>query len=109
MTSDHTFQERIQEIVDRIVRQFSPERIILFGSRARGGCGPDSDVDLLIVMSVKGSRRRVSLAIRKVLHGIPVPKDIIVTTPEDFECRKEIPGTIERPAAQEGMVLYART
>jgi hypothetical protein len=42
------------------------------------------------------------------LHDIRIPKDIIVTTPEDFEWRKEIPGTIEYPAVQEGKVLYAR-
>jgi hypothetical protein len=42
------------------------------------------------------------------LHEFKVAKDIIVTTPEDFEWRKEIPGTIERPAAREGKVVYAR-
>ncbi len=42
------------------------------------------------------------------LHGFGVAKDIVVTTPEDFAWRKEIPGTIERPAALEGKVLYAR-
>jgi predicted nucleotidyltransferase len=96
-------------MVERIVREFDPELVILFGSHARGGAGPDSDVDLLVVMPVKGSRRRARLSIRRALRGIPMPKDIIVTTPEDFLWRKEIAGTIERPAAQEGKVLYART
>jgi len=96
-------------MVDRIVRQFKPERVILFGSHARGEGAPDSDVDLLVVMQVRGSRRRARLAIRRALHDIRVPKDIVVTTPEDFEWRKEIAGTIERPAAREGEVLYART
>jgi len=104
-----TVADAIAEMVRRIVARFHPQRIILFGSHARGKGGPDSDVDLLIVMPVKGSRRRARLAIRQALHDIPVAKDIIVTTPEDFEWRKEIPGTIERPAAQEGQVLYART
>ncbi len=96
-------------MVDRIVRQFQPERIILFGSHARGDGGPDSDVDLLVVMSVEGSKREKRIEIRGALHDIRVPKDIIVTTPEAFAWRKEIPGTIERPADQEGEVLYART
>ena len=99
----------IREMVDRIVREFRPERIILFGSHARGEGGPHSDVDLLVVMQVKGSRRQARLAIRRALHDIPMPKDIVVTTPEDFEWRKEVAGTIERPAAQQGEVLYART
>ncbi|MFO8007972.1 MAG: hypothetical protein R6V05_09560 [Candidatus Brocadiia bacterium] len=49
------------------------------------------------------------LAIRRALHDIPMPKDIIVTTPEDFDWRKEVAGTVERPASQEGEALYARS
>ncbi len=95
-------------MVRRIVSQFRPERIILFGSHARGEAGPDSDVDLLIVMPVEGSRREKAVEIGVALHDIRVPKDIIVTTPEAFESRKDIVGTIERPAARHGKVLYAR-
>jgi uncharacterized protein len=100
---------QIGEMVRRIVKRFDPEKIILFGSHARGVAGPDSDVDLLIVMSVAGSKREKALQIRAALRGIAISKDIIVTTPEDFDWRKEIPGTIERPATLEGKVLYART
>jgi len=96
-------------MVKRIVRRFQPDRIILFGSHARGTAGADSDVDLLVVMPVKGSKREAAVQIGVALHDIPMAKDIIVTTPEEFEWRKEIVGTIERPAAREGKVLYART
>jgi predicted nucleotidyltransferase len=95
-------------MVRRIVKRFHPDRVILFGSHARGTAGPDSDVDLLVVMSVTGSKREKQLEVRRALHEFKVSKDIIVTTPEDFEWRKEIPGTIERPAAREGKVVYAR-
>ncbi|MCW5982020.1 MAG: nucleotidyltransferase domain-containing protein [Bryobacteraceae bacterium] len=98
----------IDEMVRRIVRQFHPERVILFGSHARGDAGPDSDVDLLVVMPVEGSRSEKEIEIRVALHDIGMPKDIIVTTPEDFAWRKEIVGTIEHPAVKEGEVLYAR-
>ncbi len=98
----------INEMVNRIVNHFNPEKIILFGSHARGDAGPDSDVDLLVVMPVTGSKRKKMVEIGVALHDIPLAKDIIVTTPEDFEWRKEIVGTIERPAAREGKVLYAR-
>ncbi|MGH8563857.1 MAG: nucleotidyltransferase domain-containing protein [Gammaproteobacteria bacterium] len=98
----------IKCIAQRVVRQFDPERIILFGSHGRGDAGPDSDVDLLIVMPVAGSRREKAVEIGVALDDIRLPKDIIVTTPEDFEWRKQIAGTIERPAAREGKVLYAR-
>ncbi|MBL7154875.1 MAG: nucleotidyltransferase domain-containing protein [Phycisphaerae bacterium] len=95
-------------MVKRIVAQFGPERIILFGSHARGAAGPGSDVDLLIVMSVSGSKREKAVEIGIALHDIPIAKDVIVVTPEDFEWRKEVLGTIERPAAREGKLLYAR-
>jgi predicted nucleotidyltransferase len=102
-------REEIRTMVRRIVRRFHPEKIILFGSYARGDAGPDSDVDLLVVMPVTGSKREKQLEIRLALRGIPIPKDIVVTTPEEFQWRQEVPGTIERPAAQEGKVLYARS
>jgi predicted nucleotidyltransferase len=95
-------------MVHRIVKQFDPERVILFGSHARGTAGLDSDVDFLVVMHVRRTKRDTQIEIRQALHDFRVPKDIIVTTAEDFAWRKEIPGTIERPAALEGKVLYAR-
>ena len=101
-------RKEIQQMVRRIVSRFHPESIILFGSHARGDAGPDSDVDLLVVMPFLGSKREKQLEIRLALKSIQIPKDIVVTTPEEFQWRKEIPGTIERPAAREGKVLYAR-
>jgi predicted nucleotidyltransferase len=98
----------IDEMVRRIVKRFDPERIILFGSHARGGAGPESDVDLLVVTAVEGSKRELQLAIRRLLHDIPVPKDIIVSRPEEFRWRKDVVGTVEYPATREGKVLYAR-
>jgi len=101
-------REQIREMVDRIVARFHPDRIILFGSHARGEAGADSDVDLLVIMPLAGSRREKAIEIGVAVHDILVPKDILVTTPQDFERRKDIVGTIERPAAREGKVLYAR-
>ena len=101
-------QREIGRIVDRIVRRFSPERIILFGSHARGDADPDSDVDLLVVMPVQGSQWEQQHEIRTALPEVKVPVDVIVTRPEEFEWRKKYPGTIERPAFMEGKVLYAR-
>lgn len=98
----------IEGMVRRIVKRFDPERIILFGSYARGTAGPDSDVDFLVVLPVSGSKREKQIEIGLALDRFKLPVDVIVTTPEEFAWRKEIPGTIERPAAREGRVLYAR-
>lgn len=95
-------------MVRRIVDRFDPERVILFGSHARGSAGPDSDVDLLVVMSYRGSRARAQTAIRLALGDFPVAKDIVVSSPEEFAWRSKVPGTIERPAAREGEVMHAR-
>lgn len=108
-TINGSVQPQIEKMVRRMVRQFHPERIILFGSQARGDAGPDSDMDLLIVMPVKGAKHKKEIEIRVAFHHIHVSKDIIVTTPEDFASRKEIAGTIEYPAVQEGKLLYARS
>jgi len=98
----------LRKMVARIVKRFSPEKIILFGSHARGTSGPDSDVDLLVVMTPSHTKASQELDILKALRSYRVPKDVVVTTPEDFAWRKAIPGTIERPAALEGRILYEK-
>lgn len=103
-----TTKALINRMVQRIARKFHPEQIILFGSHARGEAGPDSDVDLLVVMEFEGSPFEKGLDIHGALHSFHVPVDIIVTSPADFAWRKEIVGTIEWPAAHEGKVFYAR-
>lgn len=101
----------IDRMVRRLVRRFKPERIILFGSHARGMAGPDSDVDLLVVMPLKNPRHekpQMELAMRLAVHDFKCPKDIIVVTPGEMETQKSIPGTIVRPALSEGKTLYVR-
>lgn len=106
--SKDNIRKEIDGMVRRIVRRFHPERIILFGSHACGHAGKDSDIDLLVVMPVNGSKFEKAVEIGVALHDIPVPMDIVVTTPEEFKWRKEIPGTIERPAALEGRILHVQ-
>lgn len=98
----------IREMVQRIVAGFDPEKIILFGSHARGDAGPDSDVDLLVIKPVKGSRREERVRIGAALNGMGVAKDVVVATPEDIQRRGNLVGTVLRPALREGRVLYER-
>ncbi|MBI4430226.1 MAG: nucleotidyltransferase domain-containing protein [Candidatus Omnitrophica bacterium] len=100
---------QIGRMVKRIVEQFGPEKIILFGSHARGEAGPDSDVDLLVVMPVETSKREKRIEIGVSLSDFGVPLDIVLSTPEEVKIRRKIPGTIERPALREGKVLYERS
>jgi predicted nucleotidyltransferase len=103
-----TKQSTLDEIVRRIVDGFDPQRIVLFGSWARGSAGRDSDVDLLIVMDVEGSKRKKATEIDIALVGIPVPIDLIVATPGDVERSVDSIASIIAPAMREGKVLYER-
>ena len=101
-------QAIIDRMVKRIVKKFHPEKVILFGSHARGDARADSDVDLLVVMDFEGRKLDKCLEIDATLRDIRISHDVIVTRPEDFEWRKDVVGTIEWPAAKEGKVLYVR-
>jgi predicted nucleotidyltransferase len=104
--SEAQAQDIIAHMVQRIVEQFHPDRIILFGSRARGTARPDSDADLLVVMHVSGSRRKMAARLDMALVGVGLPKDIVVVTPEEVERYGDVVGTIIRPALRQGRVLY---
>lgn len=105
---ESAIQQKIGEMVQRIVGRFHPEKIILFGSYARGDAGPDSDVDLLVVMPVAGSKRQIAVEISLALAGAGLPKDIIVVTPDEVARLRDIVGTIIYPAVREGKVMYER-
>ena len=96
----------IDDIVKRIVEQFHPVKIILFGSRARGVAAPDSDVDLLVVMEVVSSKRRQAVQIDLALADRTFPLDLIVVTPEEFEKYRDVVGHVVYPAVREGKVVY---
>ena len=98
----------IRLMAKRIAKRFHPEKIILFGSYAMGTARPDSDADLLVVMNCRGSKREKAIEMDVAVSDLGMAKDIFITTPKDFEWRRVVPGTIERPASIEGVVLYER-
>ena len=98
----------LRKIVKRLVDRFDPDQIILFGSYARGTARPDSDIDLLVILPVSGSKRTKQVEMRVALREFDVPKDVIVATPEEVARRHNTVGTIIHPALSEGKVLYAR-
>ncbi|MFH1743356.1 MAG: nucleotidyltransferase domain-containing protein [bacterium] len=98
----------IPSMTDRIVERFHPERIILFGSQARGDVSPGSDVDLLVVFPQVSDKRRMCIEIRRALAEFPVCKDILVTTQDEIKRRGNMVGDVLRPALREGKVIYER-
>jgi predicted nucleotidyltransferase len=96
----------LEEAARRLVEKFHPEKIILFGSQARGTADEHSDVDILVIQNIKGNRRNLLMEMYYALSGLGFARDIIVLSPEEFERDRLIPGTIARPAWKEGKVLY---
>ncbi len=99
--------EIISTMTERIVHDFDPLQIILFGSQARGDTHPHSDVDLLVVFSQLTDRRKTTVEIRRRLADLPVCKDIVVTTPEELQQQRHLVGSVLRYAQQEGKIIYA--
>ena len=93
-------------MTERIVREFDPLQIILFGSQARGDADADSDIDLLVVFSELTDKRKIAIDIGRALADVPAPKDIIVSTPEELERSRTRIGSVLRYAQQEGKTLW---
>ena len=95
-------------MTERIVRDFDPLQIILFGSQARGDADRNSDIDLLVVFSELTDKRKTALDILRVLSDLPVAKDILVSTPEELERHRTRIGSVLRYAQQEGKILCGK-
>ena len=97
----------ILEVSQRIVREFQPERIILFGSYAYGNATSDSDVDLLVVLPFEGKGFRKSLEIlNRVNPDFPI--DLLARRPDDTARRYQEGDPLIREAIDRGKVLYER-
>ncbi|MBZ0253819.1 MAG: nucleotidyltransferase domain-containing protein [Candidatus Methylomirabilis sp.] len=104
----HDPRAAIAEMVRRIVARFDPEKIVLFGSYARGEATAESDVDLLVVRPVEGSRREKAVQVENAMTGIRMPTDIVVITPAQASAETARAGSIVGLALREGKVLYER-
>lgn len=99
--------EKIKGIIDKIVWNFHPNKIIVFGSYAKGNPTEQSDLDLLIVANQNNcSNRELAAQIRLFLWGEKIPIDIIVKKAEEFEKDNEMFWKISHSAARDGIVAY---
>ena len=96
----------ISIMTERIVQDFDPLQIILFGSQARGDADRNSDIDLLVVFSELTDKRKTALDIMRALSDLPVAKDILVSTPKELERHRTRIGSVLRYAQQEGKILW---
>jgi len=97
----------IQEVADRIAREFGPNRIILFGSYARGTAGDDSDVDLLVILPFEGKGFWKSLEIINRVDA-PYSLDLLAYRPDAVAWRYAQGDPLIREALDHGKVLYER-
>ncbi len=98
-------REDIEALAGRIAREFAPERIILFGSYARGTPTEDSDVDLLVVLPFEGNHTQKAIEIRRRVAA-PFPLDLLARTPDVVRWRVEQGDFFLRDILRDGEVLY---
>jgi predicted nucleotidyltransferase len=95
----------VEEVVRRVVAVAQPERVIVFGSAARGQAGGESDVDLLVVKA-GADPLEVARRIYRHLFGVGAAVDVVVVTPEDLERYRQSPALVIKHALAEGKVVY---
>jgi len=100
--------ETIAEMVARIRDAIRPDKIVLFGSRAREEARPDSDFDLLIIAPSTLPRWQRTPPLYRLLAGLGVPKDIVWWTPEEVEEWRAVKSHFINTALREGKVLYEK-
>jgi len=101
--------EKVEAVVQRLVADARPRRIILFGSYVRGEVHRDSDLDVLVVTGDEVENPRAeSVRLRRCVRGVHMPMDILVVPESQFESLKDVPGLIYHEAWEHGKTAYER-
>ncbi len=101
-------EDKLNEIIERIVMVADPDMILLFGSRASGDERDDSDYDILIIKSGLDNSRKLAKKIYNSLSGIGVPIDLVIVDKERMNQYLDDPYMIYGEALREGKTLYAK-
>src|SRR4051794_23989497 len=100
----------LDETVRRLVAEFDPDRIILFGSHAWGAPDEDSDIDLLVIVPQSDARpTRRSTRAHRCLRGLLAPMDVLVRTREEMTRFGRVPASLEAEVLERGKVIYGRS
>lgn len=98
-----------REITRRLVEQFQPEQIILFGSQAWGAPTSSSDIDLMVIVTQSGlTDYERSVLGHRCLSGLEIAKDVLVKTRAEFDLFRDVRASLEYKIARQGKVLYDR-
>lgn len=99
---------KMSEIVNKIVYGYNPDKIILFGSYAKGNPNEDSDLDLFVIKDSDLSRPERAIQVRKLLYGSMVPIDLIVYTPNEIKESKNNKHGLVYEVLKYGKTIYER-
>jgi len=102
--------QAVEQIKDILVKEYNPDKIILFGSQARGNAQPDSDIDMLVISDAEKHipRYKRGLNVRIKLAQVPVPKDILFYSLDEVARWRGVKHTFVDTVFNEGIVLYER-
>ena len=102
-------QATVRNVVETIAERFKPDKIVVFGSCARGEAGPDSDLDLLVIMKSNLPRYKRATPMRLLFNPTPCPMDILVFTPREVRRWNGTTNHIVTEALEKGVVAYAKS
>lgn len=100
--------KKIEEIISKIIRNYDPDKIILFGSYAKGTANEDSDLDLIIVKNTDKPKHKRGKEVRKFLLGSLIPMDLKVYTPDEFENERSSDFSFLNSAIKDSLIVYER-
>ncbi len=101
-------KEQINHVVDIIVKNVHPKKVVLFGSHADGSAGKNSDLDLLVITDTRDEGFKRTKKIRKYLRGTKIPIDIVVYTPSEVEEWKDTKSAFITQVLENGKVIYGQ-
>lgn len=100
------FEDKVNELVEKVSRDFNPKAIIIFGSVTKGTATCDSDLDVAVILDTQLSWTQRTVAIRRSLGRFGMAVDLLVFTPEEVEIEKHNPCTIVSEILSTGKVVY---
>jgi len=107
-TLQKTYENEIAEITEKIIKGYNPEKIILFGSAAKGELRKDSDADFFIIKDTEERFFNRCRAVRRLIRGREIPVDIIVYSPKEVNHALEIGSFFTEDIIKNGKVLYEK-